>query len=134
MLNKFAIKLIQYLLTKDLTVDQRNELVVHIMDSLDALPIYGIITTNEDGELLLGGSSLDIEKLKQLRLAARTALENPALKVINQEVLYQAVTMGVHKVEHPLQMLFARAAIWYGQQQESQLRILGQRTDDLSSL
>lgn len=100
------------------------------MDNLQSLPISSIITTNEEGEILLNGSSLDIEKIRLLRESARIALDNPALKIINQEVLFIAVTGGLHKAVTPEDLYFYRAAIWFGQQLESQLKILAQRTDE----
>lgn len=114
---------------RNLSVKEKNSLIVHIMDNLQSLPISSIISTNEEGETLLNGRSLDLEKAQQLRESARQALDNVALKVVNHEVLYTAVTMGVHKVQEPVELLFARAAIWYGQQQEVHLKILAQRTE-----
>lgn len=126
MFNRFAIRLVKFLMSRDLTVEERNSLVINILDNLDVLPIHGIIDYNSEGELLLSGRSLDIEKVTQLREASRTALNNVALKLVSDEVLFTAITQGVHKVENPLQMLFYRAAIWYSQQQQEFLKKLAQ--------
>ena len=127
MLNKLGIKLIRWLVGRNLTLEQRNEIVVHILDNLQALPVSGIITVNDDGQLLINNRSLDIEKIKQLRESARAAQDNVALKVVNHEVLYTAVVGGIHKSMTPEDMYFYRAAIWYGQQQQIQLALLAQR-------
>ncbi len=132
MLNKLSIRLVKWLLGRDLDLDQRNVLVVHILDNLGALPIHGIISTSDEGEILLNGSSLDIEKLLLLRESARTALDNPALKIVNHEVEYIAVVNGVHKAQTPYDLIFYKAALWYGQQQKLQLSILAQRTQEPS--
>lgn len=131
MWNRIAVWLIRRSLAKaDLTLKQRNEIVVHILGSLRAISLHGIITTNTEGEILIEGRSLNVEKVVQLREAARIALENKALKIVHQEVLYAAVVGGLHKGKSDLDLLFYRAAIWFGQQLEVQLKILAQQMDD----
>lgn len=130
MLNKLGLKLVSFLFKRNLTLEQRNELITYIMKDLGSLPIHGIITTSDTGELLIGGSSLDIAKAKQLRESARVALDNVAMKVITQEVLYQAVVGGLHKSRNDFDLYFYRAAIWFGQQQEAHLKVLAQREEN----
>lgn len=125
MWNKFAVWLTNHALKKaDLSIEQRNKIVIHILISVQALPIYDIISTNDDGTMLINGVPLDVEKAKQLRESAKAALNNVSLKVINQQTLFTAVALGVHTVESEKQMLFSRAAIWFGQQQEKHLKTL----------
>ncbi len=119
----------KYLSNPNLPIEDRNILIKHIMVDLKNVPLSSIITTNEAGEVLLNGSSLDIEKAKQLREAARIAVDNIALKVVTHEVLYTAVVGGLHKATSPEDLYFYRAAIWFGQQLEAQLKILAQRTE-----
>lgn len=131
MLNKICVGLVNYLLSKsNLTLAQRNSVVVHILDSLQGLPLASIITVNELGETLINGSPLDMEKAKQLKESARVALDNIALKVINQQVVFQAVTGGVHNAVTPEHLYFYRAAIWFSQQAEAQLKLLAQRSEE----
>ncbi len=130
MLNRFAIWLIEQTLKDSLSLEEKNRLIAHILTNLHALPISSIITTNEAGEILLNGSSLSLEKVRLLRESARTALSNPALKIINQEVLFSAVTGGLHKAITPEDLYFYRAAIWFSQQLEAQLKILAQITEE----
>lgn len=130
MLNKLGIQLIRWFLGRDLTLDQRNEIVIHILDSLSALPISSIISVNDEGEILINGSSLDIEKMRLLRESARVALDNPAMKLINHEVQYAAIVGGIHKAMTNEDLYFYRAAIWFCQQQQIQLNILAQRIQE----
>ncbi len=132
MLNNLGIRLVKFLLGRDLTLNQRNSLIVHILDDLGALPIHGIISTSDDGEILINGRSLDIEKAKQLRESARIVLDSVAFKVVNQEVSYSAVVGGVHKAVLSEDMYFYRSAIWFGQQFEKMLKMLAQREEPLS--
>lgn len=131
MWNRFVVWLIRRSLAKnDLTLQQRNEIITYILTNLHALPLHGIITTNTEGEILIEGRSLNVEKVIQLREAARIALDNKALKIVHQEVLYAAVVGGLHKGKSDLDLLFYRAAIWFGQQLEVQLKILAQQMDE----
>jgi hypothetical protein len=127
MLNKVAIQLVQWLMGRDLTLVQRNKIVINILDNLVGLPISGIISVNDEGEILINGRSLEIEQVKLLRESARLALENTALKIVNQEVQYAAIVGGIHKCIMPEDLYFYRAALWCSQQQKIQLEILAQQ-------
>ncbi len=128
MFNNIALKLVKILLNKSLTYTQRNELSNIILDNLDALPIRGIINVNDEGEILINGRSLDLEKAIQIREASRVALENKALQIVTEQVIYTAIVNGINKAITPEQMTFNKAAVWFGQEQEKLLKILAQRT------
>lgn len=131
MWNRFVVWLTNYSLSKsDLSLEQRNNIIKHILGSLQTLPISGIITTNTDGEILISGRSLDIEKAVELREAAKVVLSNKAFKLVNREVLYVAVVGGLHKSKSDIDLYFYKAAIWFGQQFEIQLRILAQQAEE----
>lgn len=130
-MHKFSVWLVGFLLKRgNLSLKDRNKLISYILEDLHALPISSIISVSDGGELLLNGRSLDLEKAKQLRESARLALDNVSFKVVNQEVLFMAVVGGLHKALSPEDLYFYRAAIWFGQRLEEQLKILAQRTDD----
>lgn len=133
MWNRLALWLTSYCLYKsDFSLEDRNEIVIHILDNLQALPLSSIIDTNDDGEILINGRSLDIEKAKQLRESARIALDSISLKVVNEQVLFIAITGGLHNATSPESLYFYRAAIWFSQQLKNQLNILAQRTEEPS--
>lgn len=123
-MQKFAVKLAQFLLKQNLSPELRMSLTTTILENLHALPFRDIILVNEKNILLVNGRQLDLEQTIQLRESARGALQSVALNLINDQVLFNAVTLGVHKVERPEQMMFSRAAIWWGQQQHSLLKLL----------
>lgn len=127
MLNSIALKLVKFLLNKKLSYEQRNFLTNIILDNLDALPIRGIIETNDDGEIVINGSSLDIEKTIQICEAARIAENSPVLKLIRDQVTYTAIVNGVNKAIRPEEMNFYKAAVWFGQEEEKMIKALAQR-------
>lgn len=129
MLNKIALQLVGWLMNRELTVEQRNSLTSYILDNLDALPIRGIIDINDSEEILINGRSLDLDKAMQLKESALIAIDNVALKLITEQVIYAAIVGGIHKASTPLEMYFYRAAIWFGQEQEKLLKTLAQRTE-----
>lgn len=130
MFNKIALKLVNYLLNKDISIEQRNFLTNVILDNLDALPIRGIIEANDAGEILINGSSLDVEKVKQVREAARIADDSPVLKLIREQVTYTAIVNGINKATTPENMNFYKAAVWFGQEEDRIIKLLAQRTEE----
>jgi len=124
-MQEVIVKICIYLLRSvKLTEDSRNKLITCVLDRLHALPFRDIIRRDEQGVLLVNDKTLDVEKSIILKESARGALQSVALKIINDQVAFNAVTLGVHKVEKPEQMMFSRAAIWWGQQQEILLKLL----------
>jgi len=123
-MEKLALKLIEWLLKRDLSWETRSKLTSLVLISVDALPVKDIISVDDDGSLLVGGRKMEIEQAIHLRESARAMLGNTAYKVIRDQVAYQAITLGFHKAETERQILFGKAAIWYGQQEEVLLKLL----------
>jgi hypothetical protein len=132
-MRRFLIKsFLKYIKSLKLTETEENILNRGILDTLGGLPIYDIITINEAGQLLIDNRPVDMEKAAQLRYSAKAALENHALKTVYAQVTYQAFLLGAHKVESERQLNFARAAIWWGQQEERLLKLLAQDGEPLA--
>ena len=123
MIFKLGLKLIQW---SGLTPDRANELTSMTLDKLGALPIRDIIYV-ENNQLFLNGTPVDHEKARMLRESAISALNNQALNLIREHVDFAAITHGVHRAESPTQMIFGKAALWYGQQERKFLEELAQR-------
>lgn len=121
------VKLAKYLLRNDLTVEERNDLIVHIMDVLQAIPLEDIVYTNEEGVLMVSGKEVGLEKARQLREHARAALDNKALSLIREQVRYEAFIQAGVKAPNTLDLLFYRAALWWGTKEEEKLNVLAQR-------
>lgn len=111
-----------------MTVDEANELTALILERLGALPYKEIISQDENG-LVINGVPVDFEKARLIRESAIAALENPALRLVREQAAFAAVTYGVHKAETPAQMLFGRAAILWGQNEQRFLEILAQKSE-----
>lgn len=111
-----------------LTVEDRNSLVIHILERLHALPLSDTIYQDNNGNIIVNGRSLELEDVRALHSHATNALENKALTLIRQQVMYQATTIGLMSKAHSdLDLLFSRAAIWWGQQEQEKLLLLARR-------
>ena len=125
------IKLVCWLLSlKKLNASQRTLLTNQILKSIDALPLHAIITT-DGGKLFIRGTQLDSEKAMVVRASADQALHNAALEFVHEQVLYEAVSLGIHHGMTPEQIQFAKAAIWYSQQEIKLLKTLSTGTTEL---
>lgn len=120
-------RLVTWLLKRNLPLEARNNLVVHILGSLQALPLSAIIDVNADGELTISGRTLDIGKGMQLQKGADQALRNQALNLIREQVKYESFVGAATKAADANDLLFYRAALWWGQEVERLLKLLAQR-------
>ncbi len=125
MLIRFVCWLLRH---KRLSSLDRTILTNTILDSVKALPIHAIITVNEN-KIFIRGTELEGERALVIREGAQSALNNVALRTIHEQVLYQAVSLGVHQALTPEQMNFAKAAIWYGEEELKLLQLLAGPTN-----
>lgn len=107
-----------------LTETDRIKLSRTIMGELGALPIKEIIEIDRNGNIFMNGTPADPDIVKKLSNSARGAINSYALNFIHDQVMFEAIKLGVHTVETERQMHFSRAAIWYGQQEKKWLKIL----------
>lgn len=125
LLTKWALKVIK---EADLSIEDRNRLVINILDKLEALPLGAILTVS-NGEILINGKEVDIDKLRVLREYAQSALSNQASNLVDEQVMWLAVTEGLAKGLPPESLLFYRAALWFGEQRKRYLQMLAQQQD-----
>lgn len=122
MLVRFICWLLKH---KKLSTKDRQLLTNQALTSIGALPTHAILT-RDGNKLFIRGVPLDDERKYILRDAAEHALHNPAMRAIHEEVLYQAISLGVHQAHTPEAMQFAKAAIWWGQEQDKLLKTLAE--------
>lgn len=82
------------------------------------------------GNLLIRGVKPEPEQLITLRQHADALRDNQAWKLIREQVLYQAVSMGAFEGTDIDTILFSRAGVWYGQKEKEWVDLLaGTATD-----
>lgn len=125
MLNKLISKLTIFALkNKKLSGDEKTECLNALLDNLLALPIYAIIKTDEQNRLIINNVLLDYEKALQLRESAKAALNNQALNLVNEQIAFMAVNLGVHQAFNNEQIVFAKSALWNMQETNKLLKTL----------
>lgn len=126
MINGIVVWLVGLALKRDLPSKERNKIIVHILNALHAVPLSAIIDVNEQGEMLVSGKTITVEKGIQLRGQAHAALNNQALNLIREQVKYETYVGAATKTADPNDLGFYRAALWYGQREEYFLNLLAQ--------
>lgn len=103
---------------KRLSIENHALLTTCLLYKVGALPIHEIISTDEQGRIVVNGKVVNRETDRALRESAQAAIRNFALNFVHEQVLYAAVAHGVNKLEKIEQSYFSRAAIWYGQMEK----------------
>lgn len=107
----------------------RAKLVAYAFTLNEAVPLRDIITLSEDGELFLQGKAASMGDVLGLREAATTALNNRAFNLIREQVQYESFVGAATKAVTGEDLIFYRAALWWGQQMESHLKLLAQKQE-----
>lgn len=125
------VRFVAWLISRSrVSVRDRIVLTNAILDKLAVVQSGDILTVESSGRLAINGQQLEYEYARMLSESARAMLTSTARNVVRKQVEYVAVTHGIHKAETPEQMLFAKAAIWYGQEEDKIYRLLA--GEDLS--
>lgn len=125
MFKKIAVKLAVFLLKRsDLSHGDRALLTSCTLDKLAAIPVSDIISVNEQGTLLVNGKMIDIETTRILRESARSMLQSRAFKLVQDQVVYASFVYSMHTAISIEELLFPKAALWWGQQEYKYLKLL----------
>ncbi len=104
-----AIKLLRW---GKLSNESRQLLTACMLEQLGALPVRAKITFDETGKVLIEGKYLSVDRAMKLRVAAQAMQRNFAYRLVQENVKFLAVKIGVHQNTSPDQGLFAKAALW----------------------
>lgn len=109
-------------------VSQENKILLtnQLLSTVGALPLHATFTVDEAGKLLIRGRPLEYEQAVVLRESASNILHSNAWQTVKEQVLYEAISKGVHEALNTDQVLFAKAAIWFCEQQDKTLKVLAQ--------
>lgn len=130
MIGRVIAKIVVWALkSKTLSLQQKTECTNALLRNLFALPIRNTIIINEQGTLLINGRAVDREKAMQLRESSIATLESQARKLVKEQVAYLAINQGVHVCNTPEQMIFAKAALWFSQEEDKLYNLLAGRED-----
>lgn len=117
-------QVVEMLRDADLTIEDRQLLTTAIYARLGVLPLRASITVDGSGQIFVNGKHPDLDTAKRLRESAMGILNNFAYKFVRETVTFLAIKQGVHENLSPEQGLFAKAALWNGQEEETLYRLL----------
>ena len=109
----------------DLDIKDRIVLTNTLIDKLQ-IPYKDIIKVEEDGRLTINDMNLDFESMKNLHEGAKHLLASKVRQLVRDQVMFRAVSLGVHKGNTNEEIYFSKAAIWNLQQEEELIKLLAQ--------
>lgn len=117
MIQPLTKKLIQQLRKSELTLEDRVALITALLDKLGVLPIGDVIDISEQG-ISIQGKVLDQEQVLNFKEASAVLRDNFARQVINEQIRYKAIDLGINKATAMDTLFFAKAALWCLNEQE----------------
>lgn len=112
--------------SKRLSEEQKALVTSALLDNLVAIPIRDLIQVTESGQIKIQGRTLDPEGSISFRESVVALRNSYARKVIHDQMLFKAVTLGVHTGNNTDMIVFSKAAIWVIQQEDKLLSTLTQ--------
>ncbi len=82
-----------------------------------ALPLHESIIVERDS-VLINGKELDREGIIAFHEAVIALKENYARKIINEQIRYLAINVGINKSQTLDQLYFAKAGLWLLDEEE----------------
>lgn len=116
LVSKFAVFLIR---SKKLSGEHKMRIMNALLVNVYALPIQDIVKLDQNGTLLVRGRQLTIEQAQSLIQSAAGLKDNFARKLIQEQVKFEAVKIGIHKALDNDALMFSKAALWYIEQEEA---------------
>lgn len=127
MWQKFIARLAAWLLKNQrLSFENRTVLVTALLDELNLIPYRAILELDEQGKIIVEGEPLDVEQSISIREGAKALLSNPTDRLIERQIAFQAVTIGIHTGDTPERIYFSKVALWWGLEREKLRRLLAQ--------
>lgn len=106
--------------------ESRQLLTATMLDRLGALPIRARITVDESAQIFVDNKQVTFEVAHRLHETSKSMLDNFARRFVRETVTFMAVKKGVHENVSPEQGLFAKAALWFLQEEDDLYRKFAQ--------
>ncbi|MEI6532492.1 MAG: hypothetical protein WCO06_01490 [Candidatus Roizmanbacteria bacterium] len=120
MINKITEKLIKQFRKTNLSLEDRVALTTVLLDKLQALPLESTFIIDSKG-ISVNGKVLEPEQVINFTESCAALKDNFARKVINEQIRYLSVNMGIHNSLSIDTLMFAKAALWCLSQEEELL-------------
>jgi hypothetical protein len=120
MLSPITNKIIKKFHKTNLSLEDRVALTNTILSTLLVLPIDNAIEILP-GEVKIRGRKLTTEDFVSFTESCKALRDNKARQVINEQVKFLAINMGVHQSVSLETIMFSKAALWVIQQENELL-------------
>lgn len=104
--------IVKYLKDTTLNAQERSLLTAAIIDQLRAIPVGAILKKDTDSTLIVNGKRIDPKTAFALHASAKRVLGERAFKLVNEQIRFESVNIGIFQGLTPEQNLFAKAALW----------------------
>lgn len=110
-------KLIKALRKDSLPLEDRTALTAVLMDKIGTLPLESSIVITIQG-IQVNGRVLSTDQVLSFKEGCISLVNNPARKLVRDQVRYLAIVEGIHKGLTPDQILFSKTALWNMQMED----------------
>ncbi len=104
--------------SKSLSGIQKTKVTNELLRNIGAIPLHDVITYDSQGSLIIQGRKIEFEQAEALMMNLEALKNNNARKLIKEQVAFEAIKLGLHQGETPEKILFAKAALWYAEQEQ----------------
>lgn len=115
---------IQLLKDQRITGEDKARITAALLDDLLAIPIADVIKVATNGQVLINEKPLDIEQARAFREGCKALYDSSARKIIQDQIKYKAIKMGIYDGLTPDMIVFSKAALWCIQEENKLLSTL----------
>lgn len=125
MLSRLLAKVIVLALRSTrITGEDKAMVTTVLLDNMGALPFRDAITFDVQGGVYVNQKKLNQEQMIAFKESCNGLRNSFARNLIHEQIKYSAVKMGVHEGLNPDMILFAKAALWYSEQEDKMISTL----------
>ena len=113
-MRKYIWKLIiGYLNRHTLTRDESTDLLNYFNKEINAFPIDNSVVILSDGMILANGRQMTLEQRESFLQGAKALSNNTAFNLIADQVVYQAMKVGIHDANHIDHLYFSKTSMYF---------------------
>ena len=119
MLQKLTTALTLWLLNRvTLKGEYKAKITAKLLDNLQAVPISNILFIDKMGRLYIDGKLATQEQALSIKASGISFKDSFLEKLINDQITYQALQLGIHEGNTTDQIIFSKAALWVIQERK----------------
>ena len=113
--------IIKTLNSNDLKPEDRVRLMTVIIDKLNYYPISSILEFDNLGAVYVNGKKLEMNQAMLLKNGLDALQNNFADKLVDDQLTYEAIKLGIHNGINTDAIMFSKAVLWVIQERRKLL-------------